>query len=423
MNVFGFRLFYGWFVLLGLFVIYGISNGIPNFTLPLFYPFFMDEFGWNQAEVTRPAALKFAFASIFNLFVGYLIDRYASRPIMAVGAVLMVCALTGYVFMSELWHYTSIYLLLSFGLSMCGLVPCMLITGRWFKKYRGRAVGILLMASSFAGTVLPLAVRDSLTDGVWRNGMATLAIVGFLFMVLPIIWPVRSHPAAVGERQDGLSATEHPSEQSQLGIFGNVTLLQAIRMPVFYLLLIATGIMWFCISGMLQHQGIYLGKDQGIPPGQLANVFFYFFLCSIFGKFIFGLLSDWFPKGYIMLLAMLNLTVGLLILRFIEGAEIEMVYLYAIVYGIGFSGTFTMIQLTVAELFLGPTYGRILGVFVAVDNLGAAIGIFVLGQIRVAAESYDPAISLMIVLAIVAIFCVTRVNVIAKRDHIRVPSN
>ena len=40
------RVFYGWYVLGGLFTVYAVSNGVTNFTLPLFYPSLMEEFGW-----------------------------------------------------------------------------------------------------------------------------------------------------------------------------------------------------------------------------------------------------------------------------------------------------------------------------------------------------------------------------------------
>ncbi|MBT4739900.1 MAG: MFS transporter [Rhodospirillaceae bacterium] len=416
MNVFGFRIFYGWFVLGGVFTMYAVSNGISNFTLPLFYPYLMDEFGWNQAEVTRPAAIKFAFASIYNLTIGYLMDRYAPRPIMAMGGLVMVTGLISYIFMTELWHFTVIYLFFAMGLSMCGLIPCMVTTGRWFTKFRGRAVGILLMASSFGGAVIPLIIKGSLVEGDWREAMSTLAVLGFMFMVLPVLWPVKARPSDIGETPDGLTGDEAAAaENEQLGIVGNISVPEAARMPVFYLLLAATGILWFCITGVIQHQAIYLGQDQGVSGGDMATVFSLFFFCSVFGKFIFGYFSDRFAKGHIMLLAIINLTIGLAILRFVDGLGIEMIYLYAVVYGIGFSGTFTMIQLMVAELFMGSTYGRILGIYVFVDTLAASLGIFVLGQIRVAAGSYVPGIDLMIALALVATVCVLAVNRIAAQ--------
>ncbi len=402
------RIFYGWWVLGGVFLMYAVSNGISNFTLPLFYPSLMEEFGWDQAEVTRPAAIKFLFASLYNLAVGFLLDRYSPRPIMATGALIMVFGIVSFLFMTDLVHFTIIYLLLAFGLSMCGLIPCMVTTSRWFTKYRGRAVGILLMASSFGGAVLPLIIKGSLAEGLWRDAILTLAIIAFVFMFLPVVWPVRTRPEDKGTTPDGLPVAAEGSDgpNEPQGIAAGATVAQAARMPMFYFLLISTGILWFCISGVVQHQSIYLGSDQGLDGGTLAEVFSLFFWCSIFGKFIFGYLSDHFAKVSIMLLAILNLVIGLIILRFVDGAGINMIYLYAVVYGIGFSGTFTMIQLMIAELFAGPTYGSILGIFVAFDTIASAIGIFLLGEIRVRADSYIPAIDLMLAMVAVALVCV-----------------
>ena len=229
-------------------------------------------------------------------------------------------------------------------------------------------------------------------------------------------------PSDKGQTPDGLPVTEEseagPEAKSQLGVAGGASLAQALRLPLFWLLLIATGILWFCITGVIQHQAIYLGRDQGLDSRTLATVFSLFFWCSIFGKFIFGWLSDRFAKVNIMLLAVLNLIIGLIILRFVEGADIRTVYVYAVVYGIGFSGSFTMIQLMIAELFAGPTYGRILGVYVAVDTIAAAAGIAALGEIRVLLDSYTPAIDLMLGMAVVSLLCVLGVKQLSSKHRL-----
>ncbi len=64
------KIFYGWWVLLGLFLIYTANNGILIYTLPLFYPELIDEFGWNAEQVTRPAALLLVVAAIIVPFAG-----------------------------------------------------------------------------------------------------------------------------------------------------------------------------------------------------------------------------------------------------------------------------------------------------------------------------------------------------------------
>lgn len=403
------RVFYGWWVLGGLFLMYAVSNGISTFTLPIFYSSFVDEYGWSYREVTQPAAIKFLFAAIYNLAVGFLLDRYSPRPIMGAGALIMVAGLVSFLYMDSLWHFTAIYLLIAFGLSMCGLVPSMLTASRWFTKYRGRAVGILLMASSLGGAVLPKIIQTPMAEGDWRTAMMILAGIGFAGMFLPVLWPVRGRPEDMDTTPDGLPAEEAQAQgtaDKQTGIFGGAPLSEVARMPVFYYLLIATGVLWFCITGVTQHHALFLEKDAGYNRSDVIDVVFVFFLCAIIGKVAFGWLSDHVNRLLVMFLAAANLGIGLIILRLVDGESVTMTYAYAVVFGIGFSGTFTMIQLTIAELFAGPTYGRILGVYVAVDTISASAGIFTLGTMRDALGSYYRSFDLMVGLVAVALVCV-----------------
>ena len=197
------RVFYGWYVLGGLFTVYAVSNGVTNFTLPLFYPSLMEEFGWDYEEIVRPASLKFIAAAFYSLIIGYLIDRYAPRPIMIIGASLMILGLVLYTFMSEITHFVAIYLFMGFGLSLCGLLPCMVLTSRWFTIHRGIAVGILLMASSVGASIFPLLIKGTLESGDWRQGAYILVIVSLVFLLLPIVWPIKSRPQDIGEVPDG----------------------------------------------------------------------------------------------------------------------------------------------------------------------------------------------------------------------------
>lgn len=413
------RIFYGWLVLFALFVTYAVSNGISNFTLPLLYPSLIEEFAWNEAEVTRPAALMFFAAAFYSIAVGFLIDRFSARLMMIVGAFIVIIDLIAYTFISELWHLTAVHLIFSFGLTLCGMMPVMVVASRWFTKYRGVAFGVLLMASSFGGAVLPLTIAGALQESDWRAALWILITFAAIFMVAPLVWPLRNKPEDVGTTPDGLPLGEEGSveQQEQRGIAAGATIRQAMTMPVFYLLIVATGTLWFCITGVLQHQSIYLGRDQGLEGAELAFAFSVFFWCSIIGKVLFGWLSDKFAKGRIMLLAILNIALGLVILRMIDGSSMTMIYLYALVYGIGFSGTFTMIQLMIAELFAGPTYGRILGVYFFVDTLAAGAGISLTGEIRVRADSYIPAIDMMIGMCVIAVVCVIAINRLAAKPN------
>lgn len=403
------RVFYGWIVLAGLCITYAASNGILLNTLPLFYPSLIEEFQWDAAEVTGPASLSFFATAILSLFVGYMVDRFAPRPMMIMGSLIFVGVLLAYRYISSLDQMKMIYVGFSCALALNGILPSMVVTSRWFKQFRGLAVGILLMASSFGGAILPLIVGPMLADEGWRATLIFVAGIGFVMMVLPCVFILRNDPSEKNTVADGKASAEveTPDDvQPPVGVVAGITVLEAMKTRMFYLLAFSTAVMWFCISGVIQHQSIYLGRDLGLPGPQLAQVFSVFFFSSVIGKVLFGWLSDRFSKSNIMLLATTNLTIGLILFRFIDGDSMVSILAYAVIYGIGFSGAFTMIQLMIAELFAGPTYGRMLGVYVFIDTLAGGVGIAVLGSMRVAMDSYLPAINLMIGLCVAAFVCV-----------------
>lgn len=403
-----FKTNYAWAVLFGLFLLYLATNGILLNTLPLFYPELTREFGWNEAQVTRPASLFLLLSALLTPVLGALCDRYPARRIMFFGVLLIVVPLGFYAYISSLTEMILIYLVCAVGLSACGLVPNMLILSRWFVNKRGLAVGILLMGSSLGGALFPLIAKQSLADQGWREAITLIAIVGGTLMMLGLLL-VRNQPApdevASATKSDTptTDGTPEPTADTPAGY----TLREASRLPAFYLLMLATAALWFCIVGILQHQSIYLGQDLGVSKSQLPVIFSVFFWSAIVGKLLFGYLGDRFDKVLILLLSIINLLLGLVVLRAADASNEFTLFAYAIVYGVGFSGSFSAIQLVLADFFAGPSYGRILGAFVMVDSLAGAVGIQFMGLRRVADESYLPAIGMLIGLLLVVSLSVT----------------
>jgi sugar phosphate permease len=414
------RIFYGWVVLFGLCLTYAASNGILLSALPLFYPSLIEEFGWNESQVTQPAALSFLATAIFSLFVGYLVDRFKPRHLMIAGSIVYVIVLLALRYIDTLTQMSVLYVGISVALALNGILPSMVVTSRWFAKRRGVAVGLLLMASSLGAAAMPPIITPMIAGEGWRYALITVASIGFVFMVLPCIFLLRNDPSEKNTVVDGQPDGDAVAIESKaLGLLAGISLVDAMKSPVFYLLAFSTGVMWFCITGVVQHQSIYMVRDLGIPLETFGSVLAVYFIAAVVGKVLFGVLSDYFDKTVIMMAATVNLTIGLLIFRVIQGDSTTILYTYAIVYGIGFSGAFTMIQLMIAELFAGPTYGSILGVYVFIDTLAGALGIAVLGRMRVAFEGYGQAIDLMIALCVAAFACVVAIKVIAARAAAR----
>ncbi|MGI9232162.1 MAG: MFS transporter [Woeseiaceae bacterium] len=387
-----------WVVLLGLALTYAATNGILVHTLPLIYPHLMETFNWTPTQVTLPATVFYAVAAVTSPPAGYLLDRYSSRLVIAVGLVGIVAALFGYSMINELGQLVVVYIVFAFALSMCGLVSNMLILSRWFTELRGRATGLLLMSSSIGGSIFPLIVGFFLATIGWRGGMQVLALIVVVVALLPIIFLVRDRPERI-PLESGLKTSKAPGRNGP-------TLRRALSERRFYLLALATAAVWFSIIAMVQHQSIYLSGEGGVAKSQLPLVFSAFFLCSVLGKLIFGWLSDHFDKTLMMLVSIATLVVGLLLLRNVQIAGNASLFGYAIVAGIGFSGAFTMIQLMFADFYAGASFGRILAILMMVDTLSGALGTRVVAVLRDSTGSYIAGIDLMIGLLVLAFGCV-----------------
>jgi OFA family oxalate/formate antiporter-like MFS transporter len=222
-------------------------------------------------------------------------------------------------------------------------------------------------------------------------------IICVVMMVVPLIFLIHSRPEDEGLQPDGIQIESQKADMPvEQALATGPTLHQAVRTPAFYLLAFATGALWFCMNGIVQHQTIFMEMELGVSKETVPLIISAIFWFAITGKLIFGLLSDRFDKTHIMFLAVINLILGLSILRFSSAENPISLFGYAAVFGIGFSGTFTMIQLVIADFFSGKSYGKILGILTMADVSSGGIGITVIARMQSAFNSYLPVINILI---------------------------
>lgn len=394
------RVYYGWLVLAALFIIYSITNGVILNTLPLFYPNLSEDFGWTQDQVTRPAQLLFLIVAIFSPVAGLYVDKISNKKMMIAGGLLLLC---GFVLFNQIQSLSAlmvVYIIFSVGITLAGIIPSMKIVTNWFYKNRGVAVGILLVGSSIGGAIFNPIAGHLIQDMGWRSALLVLGVIAFALIFIPLVFVIKENPKGVkkAERQyrEEFSGVGDGFAKGGLAIdYGSL-----FTSGVFYLMLFVTGAMWFCIVGIIQHQALFI-KDlnTAVNSSILLSLFFVF---SVLGKVIFGKLSDKYAKRSIMFLAVCNLALGALVLSIVKLNPDVLLWIYAVVFGIGFSGTFTMIQLLIAEYYQGPSYGKVLGVFTMIDTIAGVLGIMVLGKMRTAFGSYDYSFWLMLGLSMIS---------------------
>ncbi len=90
-------------------------------------------------------------------------------------------------------------------------------------------------------------------------------------------------------------------------------------------------------------------------------------------------------------------------MKFID-LNTNLAYAYAVAYGFGYSGAFAMIQLTVADVYQGKSFSKILGFVNAFDSLGGFVGVRLLGFLHDKDTSYHSGINSLLTVCCVALF-------------------
>ncbi|MBF8270434.1 MAG: hypothetical protein HW386_2143 [Gammaproteobacteria bacterium] len=260
---------------------------------------------------------------------------------------------------------------------------------------------MVLTSTSVGGAVFPLVVRQVMAGAAdWRETIFVLMAICAVMMLLPLIFLIRSRPEDIGLKQAEADPPEIESRMAGAQAEGT-TLKEALRQPEFYLIAFATAGLWFCLNGLVTHQTIFIGTELGIGIDTLTLITSVFFSFAIVGKLTLGWLSDRFNKVLIMFGSVLNLIVGLFILRLADYGSVNVLYTYAVIYGIGYGGMFTMMQLVIAEFYAGKSYGRILGILTMVDIGIGGLGIPAFGLMQGAFGSYMPVLEIMMGLNVV----------------------
>lgn len=380
--------FYGWFVCLAATLAYFFTNGVAYYLPQNLFPRLMEDFDVSVSAISIAGALTFMMGGISAPIVGWLIDRQGAVRVLRFGILVLAVSASLYPFTTALWQVYALHLF--FGLTMvtAGLMINVVLLSSWFTLRRGMVVGILVAGSSLAGFLLPnlVAVFVADPDYGWRWGFGCAALLIWLMPVPAVLFLVKERPADVGQFPDGLSQPP-PGQESGQPLPG-ATFRQALRTGTLWMLALGSFCLWFSISAVNSQITIFFEQEGGLPIREATLLYSLVLAFSVTGKLLFGWLADYRPAKEVMILASLTLLAGCLLLfepqlgtPTLSSSKAQLT-MFTIVYGLGFGGAFTMIQLVCVASFGQRELGKILGFIVFCDTVGAVIGIAGIGFLK-----------------------------------------
>jgi len=286
--------------------------------------------------------------------------------------------------MSALWMFYFFYLLNALGYVCAGPLPNQVLLSRWFDKSRGKAMGIAYLGIGLGGAIVfQLSAQLTRLFG-WH---VSLSVLGVLIIVIafPLAFFVKESPQGT---PTGLKPSASPEPIGWV-----------LGSPKFYLLMIGSMCSIGAVGGTNQHLKLLLASDLHFTDQQVANVASLVLVSSLLGRLLMGWLADHFPKKYVMLLIYLIVAIGISLLFFATVPGV--IYLFAVVFGIGLGGDYMIIPLMAGELFGVKILGRLMGIVLTADGVAEALAPLLVGKMRDQLGEYGVAFAVLLALALI----------------------
>ena len=402
------RVFRGWWVVTGVFVMLLVTAGIGFYGLAVYLRALTTEQGFSVGAVSGATAVFFLVSGLTGLPVASYMAQRDPRPMIALGALASGVSLVLLGQVSEVWQVYAVYALFGAGFAASSLVPGTTLVTRWFSRRRSIALSVASTGLSAGGVVLTPAVATFID----RYGLSDVAPWLGLALVLGVV-PVtalllRPSPEALGLLPDGDPAPPAGSPAA----FAGTSAIEALRTRFFASVTLAHLLAMLAQVGGIAHL-FNLVADRA-DPGLAKAALSLLAVSSLVGRLAGGaFVARTSMRGFalVLMLAQAASLVGLAVT-----ASRTSLLVLTVAFGLTVGNLLMLHPLLLAERFGVRDYGRIYSRSQLVATLGVAVGPAAIGVLHDALGGYGAAFALAGLASVVA------AAVLAASGPTRVPA-
>lgn len=346
--------------------------------LGLIMPVWQTEFGWTSSYISSVGATALVVMAIVAPFAGRLVDRRGSQFTLNLGMGLLGvgCAIVA-LMNGKLMFIIGFAGFCAVGFGIVATHVVATAVTRSFSKNQGLATGIGTSGATGGQFLIVPLIAALLAFASWRWSFGTLSLAS-----LALIPCIRTSMRADVPSNADKVADEAPSGMRQ-------DLAVIARQPAFHLLFWSFLICGFTTTGVIETHLLPFAAFCGFPPIPSATAYGLLSLVNLIGMIGAGWLTDRVNRPMLLAAIYMLRALTFILLGSIPGTSIEMLFLFAILFGAVDYSTVPVTASLVASHVGIKMMGLAMGLISAGHAIGGAMGAFAGGYLFTATQTYD----------------------------------
>jgi MFS family permease len=331
--------------------------------------------------------------------------------------MLISVALTGLSFllrpfMTELWHFYAISALQFVAFNGTVMLPAGRLVGIWFKKNKGRALGLTMMGNNFGGLALTPIIGLVLVVSSWQAAYYVVAGMFLIAFVYTFVFVDENPPPDEVTSGDVPQGTGRPIPRRGLPQLTGATMHEALRSRNFYILAIIIPIGSLAFAVLLPHM-IANFTHAGISVRTATGALSMLAAGGMLGKVVFGMLGERISGRNAMMISFSVTIVGIVLM--LDPGPIALVWVSSALFGFGMGAFGPLYTLVVQDNFGLRSYGAISGLLSLTSGVTFAAGPILGGLTYDLTDTYWPAFGGVAAVIGVGVLLLTQIRPPAAR--------
>jgi predicted MFS family arabinose efflux permease len=330
--------------------------------------------GWPASLISSGTTFFYLFGALLVAFVSEAIRAFGPRNCLLAGLFALAAAAVSIGQVTEPWQLYLANAVLAFGWAGTSLGIITNTLGLWFDKKRGMAISLALNGASFGGIIgVPLLVAAIGAFGF--SGAMIMAAVAMVVTMVPIVLIFVGRPP-ISSSAVAAAAADAPSA-AQIRA-------QALRDSAFLTVSIAFALVLFAQVGFIVHLIAFL--DPVIGREQAAIAVALLTAMAMAGRVLFSTVIDRLNQRLASAISFVSQAVALLII--INSRNDVVLIAACALFGFSVGNLITLPSLIVQREFDPRSFGVLISLITAINQVTYAFGPGIMGLLRDASGSY-----------------------------------